>query len=45
MLAEDPDKGEEWRIAVGAHFAATSLTDAMAIRLREARGLDATLRL
>jgi hypothetical protein len=43
MLGEDPDKGEEWRAAVGAHFVATSLTDAVAICVREARGLNRDL--
>ena len=43
MLGDDPDKGEEWRTAVGAHFVATSLTDAVAICVREARGLDRDL--
>ena len=36
MLAADPEKGEDWRIAVGAHLVATSLTDAVAICVREA---------
>jgi predicted PurR-regulated permease PerM len=36
MLAKDPEKGEEWRTAVGAHLVATSLTDAVSICLREA---------
>jgi predicted PurR-regulated permease PerM len=36
MLAADPEKGEEWRSAVGAHLVATSLTDAVSICLREA---------
>lgn len=43
MLGENPDKGEEWRTAVGAHFMATSLADAVAICVREARGSDRDL--
>jgi predicted PurR-regulated permease PerM len=43
MLGENPDKGEEWRTAVGAHFMATSLADAVAICVREARGADRDL--
>ena len=30
MLGEDPEKGEDWKTAVGAHFVATSLADAVA---------------
>jgi predicted PurR-regulated permease PerM len=40
LLAQDPEKGEDWREAVGAHFVATSLTDAVALCVREARGAD-----
>ena len=40
MLGEDPEKGEDWKTAVGAHFVATSLTDAVAICVREARTKD-----
>ena len=36
MLGENPEKGEDWRTAVGAHFVATSLADAVAICVREA---------
>ena len=36
MLGEDPGKGEDWKTAVGAHFVATSLTDAVAVCVREA---------
>jgi hypothetical protein len=36
MLAKDPEKGEEWRAAVGANLVATSLADAVAICVREA---------
>lgn len=43
MLGEDPEKGEDWRTAVGAHFVATSLTDAVATCVREAREPDADL--
>jgi hypothetical protein len=44
LLGEDPDKGEDWKTAVGAHFVATSLTDAMAICVREAREPDRDVR-
>ena len=37
LLGEDPTKGEDWKTAVGAHFVATSLTEAVAICVREAR--------
>jgi predicted PurR-regulated permease PerM len=37
MLSEDPEKAEDWKTAVGAHFVATSLVDAVAICVREAR--------
>ena len=40
MLGEDPEKGEDWKTAVGADFVATSLTDAVAICVREARTKD-----
>jgi len=40
MLGEDPQKGEDWKTAVGAHFVATSLTDAVAMCVREARAPD-----
>jgi hypothetical protein len=43
MLRENPDMGEEWRTAVGAHFVATSLADAVAICVREAHGADREL--
>jgi len=36
MLGENPEKGEDWKDAVGAHFVATSLTDAVALCVREA---------
>jgi predicted PurR-regulated permease PerM len=36
MLAADPEKGEDWRTAVGAQLVATSLTDTVAICVREA---------
>ena len=35
MLAEDGQKVEEWRAAVGAEFAAVTLTEAVAICVRE----------
>lgn len=34
---EDGEKADEWRLAVGAQFAATSLTEAVNICLREAQ--------
>jgi hypothetical protein len=34
---EDREKAKEWRLAVGAQFAATSLTEAVNICLREAK--------
>jgi predicted PurR-regulated permease PerM len=37
MLAEQPDKAEEWRTAVGAHLVATSLSQALAICIAEAQ--------
>ena len=40
MLAEDPEKGEDWKAAVGAHFVATSLADAVATCVREGRAQD-----
>ena len=40
MLGEDPEKGEDWKAAVGAHFVATSLTDAVATCVREGRAQD-----
>jgi predicted PurR-regulated permease PerM len=40
MLGEDPGKGEEWKAAVGAHFVATSLADAVAVCVREASDPD-----
>jgi predicted PurR-regulated permease PerM len=43
MLRAAPEKGEDWRIAVGAHFVATSLTDAVATCVREAREPDGDL--
>ncbi len=36
LLGEDPEKGEDWKAAVGAHFVATSLSDAVAVCVREA---------
>ena len=36
MLGENPEKGEDWKDAVGAHFVATSLADAAALCVREA---------
>jgi predicted PurR-regulated permease PerM len=38
MLAEYPDKAEEWRAAVGAQLVATSLAEALAICHAEAGG-------
>ena len=38
MLAEQPEKAEEWRAAVGAHRVATSLAEAVAISIAEAGG-------
>ena len=38
MLGENPEKGEDWKDAVGAHFVATSLVDAVALCVREASG-------
>jgi predicted PurR-regulated permease PerM len=38
LLGEDPEKGEDWKSAVGAHFVAMSLTDAVALCVREACG-------
>jgi predicted PurR-regulated permease PerM len=35
MLGADREKSEDWKAAVGAHFVATSLTDAVAICVRE----------
>ena len=40
MLGEDPEKGEDWKAAVGAHFVATSLADAVATCVREGRAQD-----
>ena len=40
LLGEDPEKGEDWKEAVGAHFVATSLTDAIALCVREASGAE-----
>jgi predicted PurR-regulated permease PerM len=37
LLGDDPEKGEDWKASVGAHFVATSLTDAAAVCVREAR--------
>jgi len=36
MLGADPEKSEEWKTAVGAHFVATSLKEAVAVCVREA---------
>ena len=36
LLGEDPEKGEDWEAAVGAHFVATSLTEVEAVCIREA---------
>jgi hypothetical protein len=38
MLAEQPNKAEEWRTAVGAQLVATSLAQALAICVAEAQG-------
>lgn len=38
MLGENPEKGEDGKDAVGAHFVATSLADAVALCVREASG-------
>jgi hypothetical protein len=38
---EDSEKAEAWRVAVGAQFAATSLTEAVNICLREAEQTSA----
>jgi predicted PurR-regulated permease PerM len=38
MLAEHPEKAEEWRAAVGAQLVATSLAQAVAIAIAEAGG-------
>jgi predicted PurR-regulated permease PerM len=38
LLGDDPEKGEDWKAAVGAHFVAASLTDAVAVCVREASG-------
>ena len=40
MLGDHPEKGEDRKTAVGAHFVATSLTDAVAVCVREARDPD-----
>jgi hypothetical protein len=40
LLGKDPEKGEDWKEAVGAHFVATSLTDAIALCVREASGAE-----
>jgi predicted PurR-regulated permease PerM len=40
MLGEDPGKGQEWKAAVGADLAATSLSDAVAICVNEALGQE-----
>jgi hypothetical protein len=37
LLGEDPGKGEDWKTAAGAHFVATSLTEGVAVCVREAR--------
>jgi len=37
MLGENAEKSQDWKTAVGAHFVATSLADAVAICVREAR--------
>jgi predicted PurR-regulated permease PerM len=41
LLSEDPDKGEDWKEAVGADFVATSLTGALALCVGEARAKEA----
>jgi hypothetical protein len=40
MLGEDPEKVGDWKAAVGAHFVATSLADAVGICVREAHEPD-----
>lgn len=40
MLGEHLEKAEDWKTAVGAHFVATSLADAVAICVREAATPD-----
>ena len=42
MLGEEPEKVGEWKSAVGAHFVATSLADAVAKCIGEAREPDGT---
>ena len=37
MLRDEEEKAEEWRAAVGAHLVATSLSQAVAICVKEAR--------
>jgi predicted PurR-regulated permease PerM len=44
LLGEDSTKMDEWKAAVGAHFVATSLTDAVAICVREAQRLPEDVR-
>jgi predicted PurR-regulated permease PerM len=41
LLSEDPDKGEDWKEAVGPDFVATSLTGALALCVGEARAKEA----
>jgi predicted PurR-regulated permease PerM len=43
MLGEDPEKGEDWKLAVGADFVTTSLAGAVAMCVREADGADHNL--
>ena len=44
LLGDDATKMDEWKAAVGAHFVAASLADAVAICVREARQLPADLK-
>ena len=37
MLNDNPEKAEDWRIAVGAHFVATTLAEAVGICVRESQ--------
>jgi predicted PurR-regulated permease PerM len=41
MLGTDPEKSEDWKTAVGAHFVATSLKEAVAICVQQATGRQA----
>jgi predicted PurR-regulated permease PerM len=44
LLGDDPEKGEDWKAAVGAHFVATSLVEAAALCVREASRAEGDLR-